>query len=107
MSQSFKLLILILFVACSPYKKVTISMSKMQTNNWLNKSEQAVISSFGNYKRKEKIDSGYKISFDYSSYRVPQGIKVVSEPILILYNNSLSFNSNLALAGPAGPLPSM
>ena len=62
MSQSFKLLILILFVACSPYKKVTISMSKMQTNNWLNKSEQAVISSFGNYKRKEKIDSGSVVS---------------------------------------------
>jgi hypothetical protein len=46
-------------------------MSTIQTNNWYNKSEQDVISSFGNYKRKEKIDSGYKISFDYSSYRVP------------------------------------
>ncbi len=28
-------------------------MSTIQTNNWYNKSEQDVISSFGNYKRKK------------------------------------------------------
>ena len=96
MRPSFKLLILILFVACSPYKKVTISMSKMQTNNWLNKSEQAVISSFGNYKRKEKIDSGYKISFDYSSYRVPTN-KTYTNNYNISNNDAIDNKGNLLL----------
>ena len=86
MRQSFKLCIVILFVACSPNKKVSISMSTIQTNNWYNKSEQEVISSFGNYKRKEKTDSGYKISFDYSSYRVPN--KIYS-------NSNNSFNNTV------------
>lgn len=71
MNKSFKILIIILFVGCSPYKKVTISMSEIQTNNWVSKSEQEVTSKFGAYKRKEKIETGYKISFDYSSYRIP------------------------------------
>ena len=94
MRPSFKLLILILFVACSPYKKVTISMSEIQTNNGLNKSEQDVISSLGNYKRKEKIDSGYKISFDYSSYRVPNN-KIYTKSYNISNTNIVDKKGNL------------
>ena len=94
MRHSFKLFILILFVSCSPYKKVTISMSTIQTNNWYNKSEQDVISSFGNYKRKEKIDSGYKISFDYSSYRVPSN-KIYTKSYNISNTNIVDKKGNL------------
>ena len=94
MRHSFKLFILILFVSCSPYKKVTISMSTIQTNNWNNKSEQDVISSFGNYKRKEKIDSGYKISFDYSSYRVPSN-KIYTKSYSISNINIVDKKGNL------------
>ena len=94
MRHSFKLFILILFVSCSPYKKVTISMSTIQTNNWYNKSEQDVISSFCNYKRKEKIDSGYKISFDYSSYRVPSN-KIYTKSYSISNINIVDKKGNL------------
>jgi hypothetical protein len=66
----------------------------MQTNNWLNKSEQDVISSLGNYKRKEKIDSGYKISFDYSSYRVPNN-KIYTKSYNISNTNIVDKKGNL------------
>jgi len=69
-------------------------MSEMQTNNWLNKSEQDVISSLGNYKRKEKIDSGYKISFDYSSYRVPSN-KIYTKSYNISNTNIVDKKGNL------------
>lgn len=94
MRQSFKLCIVILFVACSPNKKVSISMSTIQTNNWFNKSEQEVISSFGNYKRKEKTDSGYKISFDYSSYRAPNN-KIYTKSYNISNSNIVDKRGNL------------
>ncbi len=103
MRPSFTLFILILFVACSPYKKVTISMSKIQTNNWFNKSEQAVISSFGNYKRKEKIDSGYKLSFDYSSYRVPNN-KTYANNYNVSNSNIVDNKGNL-LVQRTGAMP--
>jgi hypothetical protein len=69
-------------------------MSEIQTNNWLNKSEQGVISSLGNYKRKEKIDSGYKISFDYSSYRVPNN-KIYTKSYNISNTNIVDKKGNL------------
>ena len=69
-------------------------MSTIQTNNWNNKSEQDVISSFGNYKRKEKIDSGYKISFDYSSYRVPSN-KIYTKSYNISNTNIVDKKGNL------------
>ena len=94
MSKSFKLFIIILLAACSPYKKVTITMSEIQTNNWINKSEQEVVSRFGNYKRKEKIESGYKISFDYSSYRIPNN-KIYPNNYNISNNNIVDNKGNL------------
>ena len=114
MNKSFKILVIILFVACSPYKKVTISMSELQTNNWFSKSEQEVTASFGNYKRKERIESGYKISFDYSSYRIPnkevnvnnysissnrvvdnKGNLLANRPVVMSNNNIQNYNSQL------------
>jgi len=46
-------------------------MSEIQTKNWLNKSEEEVISKLGKSKRKEVLESGYKLLFDFSTYRVP------------------------------------
>jgi hypothetical protein len=48
----------------------------------------------GNYKRKEKIDSGYKISFDYSSYRVPNN-KIYTKSYNISNINIVDKKGNL------------
>ena len=65
-------LILIFFISCSPYKKIKITMSEIQTKNWLNKSEDEVTTKLGKFKRKEVLESGYKLLFDFSTYRVPK-----------------------------------
>ena len=63
------LMICIFFLtACSPYKKIVISMSKLQTDNWLNKSEAEVITKLGAYKNKTLNETGYMLLFDYSAY---------------------------------------
>jgi hypothetical protein len=60
-----------LFISCSPYKKIRITMSEMQTKAWINKTEEEVVSKLGSFKTKEKLETGYKIFFDYSTYRMP------------------------------------
>ncbi len=59
---------LFLLTACSPYKKIVITMSKIQTENWIDKSESNVISKLGPYKTKTLNETGYILLFDYSSY---------------------------------------
>ena len=59
---------LLLLVACSPYKKIVIPMSTLQTENWMDKSEALVISKLGPYKSKTLNETGYVLLFDYSSY---------------------------------------
>jgi outer membrane protein assembly factor BamE (lipoprotein component of BamABCDE complex) len=59
---------LLLLAACSPYKKIVISMSKIQTDNWMDKPEALVISKLGPYKAKTLNETGYVLLFDYSSY---------------------------------------
>jgi outer membrane protein assembly factor BamE (lipoprotein component of BamABCDE complex) len=59
---------LFLLTACSPYKKIVIPMSKIQTNNWVDKPEAMVISKLGPYKTKALNETGYILIFDYSSY---------------------------------------
>ncbi len=54
--------------ACSPYKKIVITMSKIQTENWMDKPEAMVISKLGPYKTKTLNETGYILLFDYSSY---------------------------------------
>jgi hypothetical protein len=58
----------LLMVACSPYKKIVIPMSKIQTENWMDKPEAMVISKLGPYKTKTINETGYVLLFDYSSY---------------------------------------
>jgi hypothetical protein len=55
-------------IACSPYKKIVIPMSKIQTENWMDKPEAMVISKLGPYKSKTLNETGYVLLFDYSSY---------------------------------------
>ena len=58
----------LLLTACSPYKKIVIPMSTIQTENWMDKSESNVISKLGPYKTKTLNQTGYVLLFDYSSY---------------------------------------
>lgn len=60
--------------SCSPYKKIIVSMSEIQTKNWLDKSEEEVIMKLGPFKNKIIVENGYKLFFDYSTYRVPINI---------------------------------
>ncbi len=59
---------LFLLTACSPYKKIVITMSNIQTENWMDKPESNVISKLGPYKTKTLNETGYILLFDYSSY---------------------------------------
>ena len=59
---------LLLLAACSPYKKIVIPMSTLQTDIWMDKPEALVISKLGPYKTKTLNETGYILSFDYSSY---------------------------------------
>ena len=59
---------LFLLTACSTYKKIVIPMSTLQTENWMDKPEAMVISKLGPYKTKTLNETGYILSFDYSSY---------------------------------------
>jgi hypothetical protein len=69
-----KLLIgLLLFAACSPYKKIVIPMSQIQTINWMDKSEDFVTTKLGPYKAKTLNEKGYILLFDFSTYnRTPK-----------------------------------
>jgi hypothetical protein len=59
---------LFFLIACSPYKKIIITMSKIQTENWMDKPEAMVITKLGPYKTKTLNETGYVLLFDYSSY---------------------------------------
>jgi hypothetical protein len=73
-------------------------MSDIQTSHWINKSEQEVTSNLGSFKKKEKIDTGYRLSFDYSTYRIPNN-KISTN--YNNYTNTRSFDNkgNLLLQG--------
>ena len=59
---------IIILTACSPYKKIVIPMSTLQTENWMDKPEAMVITKLGPYKTKTLNETGYVLLFDYSSY---------------------------------------
>ena len=59
---------IIILTACSPYKKIVIPMSTLQTEKWMDKPEAMVITKLGPYKTKTLNESGYVLLFDYSSY---------------------------------------
>ncbi len=61
-------------------------MSQIQTNNWMNKTEQEVITKLGPYKRKETTESGYKLFFDYSTFTLPKKLAAVNNYSIQLAN---------------------
>jgi hypothetical protein len=64
---------LLFLVACSPYKKIVIPMSQIQTLNWMDKSEDFVTTKLGPYKAKSMNEKGYALLFDFSTYnRTPK-----------------------------------
>lgn len=65
-------------------------MSKLQTDNWLNKTEAEVTSKLGPYKTKSIMDSGYMLLFDYSLYsRIPINIPAPSNIQPSVTNNNI------------------
>ncbi len=104
----------ILLVSCSPYKKIIVSMSEIQSKNWLGKSEEEVIIKLGPFKNKTIVENGYKLFFDYSTYRVPINIAssysyTANVPNYNMVNNkgrlvSSSSSNTTTIRTTAGPL---
>jgi len=104
----------ILLVSCSPYKKIIVSMSEIQSKNWLGKSEEEVIIKLGPFKNKTIVENGYKLFFDYSTYRVPVNISssysyTANVPNYNMVNNkgrlvSSSSSNTTTIRTTAGPL---
>ena len=84
-------------IACSPYKKIVIPMSKIQTDNWMDKPESLVISKLGPYKSKTMNETGYILLFDYSSYNhTPQKVQTPT----INYQPNVSASNNRQIIQP-------
>jgi hypothetical protein len=88
---------LLLLVACSPYKKIVIPMSTLQTENWIDKPEALVISKLGPYKSKTLNETGYVLLFDYSSYNhTPQKAQTPTNN----YKPNMSVGNNRQIIQP-------
>jgi hypothetical protein len=90
------LILFVLLFACSPYKKVTISMSEIQTKSWMGKSESDIVNQLGNYKQRDIIDRGFKLIYDYSTYRMP--VKPNGVTVGISNNQILDNRGNLMVS---------
>lgn len=87
----------LLLTACSPYKKIVIPMSKIQTDNWMDKPEALVISKLGPYKSKTNNETGYVLIFDYSSYNhTPQKLQAPTNN----YQPNMSVGNNRQIIQP-------
>jgi hypothetical protein len=56
----------ICIIACSPYKKITLTASDRLTKSWHGATEQTVNKAYGSYKEKSTVTDGYVMRFDYS-----------------------------------------
>jgi hypothetical protein len=70
MKPSLYALFCFYLIACSPYKKITLSASDRLTKHWAGATEQAVKASVGPYKEKLPMADGYLLRFDYSYLNV-------------------------------------
>ncbi|MEY4049613.1 MAG: hypothetical protein RL262_447 [Bacteroidota bacterium] len=87
----------LILTACSPYKKIVIPMSKIQTENWMDKPEAMVISKLGPYKAKSLNETGYILLFDYSSYNhTPQKVQAPTSN----YQPNVSASNNRQIIQP-------
>ena len=74
-------------VACSPYKKVTLTASERLTKDWKGASEENVNISYGSYKNKTSTPDGYLLLFDYSYASVSPN-KSGEDPIRVSHQRS-------------------
>jgi outer membrane protein assembly factor BamE (lipoprotein component of BamABCDE complex) len=88
---------IVILTACSPYKKIVIPMSKIQSENWMDKPEALVISKLGPYKAKSLNETGYVLIFDYSSYNhTPQKVQAPTNN----YQPNMSVGNNRQIIQP-------
>jgi hypothetical protein len=77
----------ICLLACSPYKKVTVTMSDRLTNRWKGASEGDVVRGVGSFTSRETQPGGYCLHYNYSYalQRLPDNkgntqVRVSSQP---------------------------
>lgn len=58
--------LILLLAACSPNKKMVLTMSERMTNRWKGATETNVVNGVGSYQSKVNTQDGYKLRFDYS-----------------------------------------
>jgi len=66
MKPILSVILLISLVACSPYKKITLTASDRLTAKWKGAPQASVITTYGTYKKKITMPDGYLLSFDFS-----------------------------------------
>jgi hypothetical protein len=65
MKPILSVIVLLCLVACSPYKKITLTASDRLTEKWKGASQASVNTAYGTYKRKIIMPDGYLLSFDF------------------------------------------
>ena len=88
-------IILSYLIACSPYKKVTLSASERLTKKWKGASQENVKEVYGSYKRKIILSDGYLLSYDYS-----YAIKLATAPL-----QSSNFRATVSSSNSSPMLP--
>ena len=78
MMKSIYAVLFICLLACSPYKKVTLTATERLTKTWQGATEQTVSKTYGYYKEKNTLTDGYLMRFDYS-YLLPVTLKKSSD----------------------------
>jgi hypothetical protein len=66
MKRFIHTLFCVCLLACSPYKKITLTMSDRLTQRWKGSTEGAVVRAIGSYTGRETQSGGYFLRFDYS-----------------------------------------
>jgi len=95
--KNIPLIIFFFLVSCSPYKKIVIPMTQIQTLNWMDKSEDFVTTKLGPYKAKTLSEKGYVLLFDFSTYnRAPKKIKTPEND----YEVNVDFSQNRGIFPP-------
>ncbi len=66
MQRIVSVLLIGLSVACSPYKKTTLTAGQYLTNRWKGADEITVTKAIGTYQSRAEEDKGFMMLFDYS-----------------------------------------
>lgn len=77
MRQLILILLTGILVACSPYKKTTLTAGQYLTTRWKGADEITVTKSIGTYKSRVEEDKGFMVLFDYSYTMVNKTDKAI------------------------------